>query len=159
MAVFYSFHYQRDAWRVQGIIQSGVLERQRILNSQKWEEVQRQGDRAIEDWIDSQMKWKEAVVVLVGAETAKRRWVRYEIKKAWEDGRALVGIRIHGLADAAKKTDPSGPNPFERVSLPGGGTVADHVTLHNPVGATSQAVFATITANLKTWVRGAYRPS
>ena len=47
-SVFYSFHYDRDAWRVQQIIQMGALEGQPILNAQQWEEVKRKGDAAIE---------------------------------------------------------------------------------------------------------------
>ena len=46
-SVFYSFHYDRDAWRVQQIIQMGALEGQPILNAQQWEEVKRKGDAAI----------------------------------------------------------------------------------------------------------------
>ncbi len=52
-SVFYSFHYNRDAWRVQQIIQMGALEGQRILNAQQWEEVKRKGDAAIKKWIAS----------------------------------------------------------------------------------------------------------
>ena len=64
--VFYSFHYQEDAWRVQQIRQINALEGQPILNSQDWEAVKRQGDQAIMNWIDQQMAYKRAVVVLVG---------------------------------------------------------------------------------------------
>ena len=46
-SVFYSFHYDRDAWRVQQIIQMGALEGQPILKAQEWEEVKRKGDAAI----------------------------------------------------------------------------------------------------------------
>jgi hypothetical protein len=66
MAVFYSFHYARDAWRVQQITNMGAVEGQPILNAQQWEEVKRQGEKAIQNWIARQMKYKSAVVVLVG---------------------------------------------------------------------------------------------
>lgn len=46
-SVFYSFHYDNDAWRVQQIINMGALDGQTILNSQDWETVKRQGDAAI----------------------------------------------------------------------------------------------------------------
>lgn len=159
MAVFYSFHYTRDAWRVQQVTNMGVIEGQPILNAQKWEEVKRNGDRAIENWIDQQMKRKAAVVVLVGAQTANRRWVRYEITKAWNEQRALVGIRIHGLADRTGNTNAPGKNPFSSVTLPNGKTVADYAPLHTPSGVRSQAVYADIQANLKKWVANAYKPT
>jgi MTH538 TIR-like domain (DUF1863) len=155
MAVFYSFHYDRDAWRVQQVMNMGVIEGQPLLTTQKWEEVKRKGDQAIKNWIAEQMKYKTAVVVLAGAETADREWVQYEIAYAWDNYKPLVGIRIHGLADQDGDTDTAGANPFERVSLKESGTVGDHVTLWTPSGSTSQDVYANIKANLQTWVNGA----
>lgn len=156
-SVFYSFHYDRDAWRVQQVLHIGSLEGQEILNSQEWEAVQRQGDQAIEKWIDEQMAYKKAVVVLVGAQTAGRRWVQHEIAKAWNEKRPLVGIRVHGLADRAGNTDSAGADPFAKVALKGGGTVADYVTLHDPAGTDSKGVYATIAENIESWVDGAYK--
>lgn len=157
MAVFYSFHYERDAARVQQIVQMGALEGQKILNAQEWEAVKRRGKAAIENWIYEQMKHKTAVVVLVGAQTASREWVQYEIRKAWDDKRPLVGVRIHGLKDFNKKTDTAGANPFEKIALTNGAKVSDYVTLHTPLGSDSQAVYASIEANLKGWADGAYK--
>lgn len=157
MAVFFSFHYDRDAWRVQQILNMGALEGQTLLNPQAWEAVKRKGHKAVQEWIDEQMRYKSAVVVLVGAQTASRPWVIYEIGKAWNDKRALVGVRIHGLADTNGKTDPIGANPFEKVSLQGGGTVADYAPIYNPSGSTSQQVYASIKSNLNLWVGNAYK--
>lgn len=157
MAVFYSFHYDRDAARVQQVLQMGSLEGQKILNAQEWEAVKRRGKTAIENWIDEQMKYKSAVVVLVGAQTASREWVRYEIRKAWDEKRPLVGVRVHGLQDFNKKTDAAGANPFEKVALTGGGKVSDYVKLHTPSGFDSKVVYSSIKANLRTWVDAAYR--
>lgn len=158
-SVFYSFHYARDSWRVQQIVKMGALEGQPILNAQEWEEVLRKGDAAIEKWIGEQMSYKKAVVVLVGAETADRPWVKHEITKAWNDKKPLVGIRINGLADSAGKTDSAGANPFSKVSFKNGGTLADYVPLHTPTGADSKAVYANIEANIGTWVDSAYTRS
>ena len=157
MAVFYSFHYGRDAWRVQQVVQMGAVEGQRILNSQDWQQVKRRGDQAIRTWISQQMAYKSAVVVLVGAETATRRWVQYEIAKAWDEGRPLVGVRVNRLTDREGRTDPPGPNPLARVPLRSGGTVADRVPLHDPQGLNSQQVYASIRSSMKMWVAGAVR--
>lgn len=156
-SVYFSFHYDRDNWRVQQVMQMGALDGQRLLNSQSWEEVKRRGRSAIMKWIDDQMKYKSAVVVLVGSETAGRQWVRYEIEKAWNDKRPLVGVRIHGLADRAGNVDYPGNNPFSQIALRGGGTIGDFISLHNPTGTTSQQVHASISRNLSLWVDGAYR--
>jgi hypothetical protein len=159
MAVFYSFHYERDSWRIQQVINMGTLEGQPILTAQRWEEIKRRGSAAIEKWIADQMAYKSAVVVLVGAETAKRPWVRHEIVYAWNRRKPLVGIRINGLADGTGTTDGSGANPFTEVGLEGGGTVGDKVPLYTPSGSDSQAIYASIKANLKTWVDSAYKRS
>ncbi|GAA2453754.1 TIR domain-containing protein [Agromyces soli] len=158
-SVFYSFHYSRDAWRVQQVINIGMLDGQPILNAQKWEEVQRKGEAAIQAWIDQQMSYKKAVIVLVGAQTASRQWVQYEITKAWNAKKPILGVRIHGLADSTGRTDSAGANPFENVALQGGGTVADYVPLFTPSGLTSQQVHASIKANLASWVDRAYQRS
>lgn len=154
-SVFYSFHYDRDYWRVQQIMNMGFLEGQSVLNSQDWESVKRRGDAAVENWIAEQMAYKKAVVVLVGLETANRPWVKHEIIRAWDGKKPLVGIRINGLANASGTTDRAGSNPFSNVSLKSGGTVADYVPLHTPAGETSKDVYASISANIEAWVDSA----
>ncbi len=91
--VFYSFHYSNDVHRVQLVEKIGALEGQPILNSQEWEKIQGQGSAAVQRWIDEQMKHKRTVVVLIGSKTSTRPWVKYEIEKAWADGRPLLGAR------------------------------------------------------------------
>lgn len=157
MAVFFSFHYERDAWRVQQVLKMGSLEGQAILNAQEWESVKRQGRQAIEKWIAEQMSYKTAVVVLVGAETAHRPWVQHEIAYAWDNKKPLVGVRIHGLSDRHGRTDNAGPNPFSEINLRNGGTVGDFVTLYEPTGWNSQQVYDNIRQNLVHWVGNAYR--
>lgn len=147
MAVFYSFHYERDASRVMQIRNMGALEAQRLMDAQDWEEVWKGGHQAIERWIAEQMRHKTAVVVLVGAETASRPWVRYEIQEAWENNVPLVGIRIHGLGGFENRSDPPGADPFSTAGLPAG-----YVQLFNPSGVTSQAIYNDIRDNLKVWV-------
>lgn len=157
--MFYSFHYARDNWRVQKIMNMGKVEGQPLLNSQEWEAVKAKGDDAVRKYIDDNMKYKTAVVVLVGSQTASRRWVHHEIVKAWNEKRPLVGIRIHGLTDSKSNTDTSGSNPFDSVTLKGGGNVGQYVTLHNPGGMDSQAVYNNIKDNLKAWIDGAHKRS
>lgn len=111
-SVFYSFHYTRDVHRVQLVQNIGALEGQPLLNAQEWEKVREQGKAAIQKWIDSQMKYKKAVIVLVGKETWNREWVQYEIQKAWDECKPLLGIRIHGLSSLGNGADTEGKNPF-----------------------------------------------
>lgn len=115
MAVFYSFHYERDVNRVQLIRNMGKIEGQPLLNAQEWERVRAQGASAVKRWIDEQMKYKSVVIVLIGRETESRSWVQYEIQKAWDDKKPLLGIRIHGLSSMGA-SDVAGPDPFTHIS-------------------------------------------
>ena len=156
---FVSFHYERDHSRVQQVLNMGAIEGQQIVSAQDWEAVKRRGRGAIEEWIDSQMKYKRAVVVLVGRETASRAWVNYEIRKAWNERRPIVGIRIHGLKDFAGRTDVPGTNPFASVSLKNGLTLDSYVSLHDPNGYDSRQVYESIRSNVQTWIAGARKRS
>ncbi|MEZ5378224.1 MAG: TIR domain-containing protein [Acidimicrobiales bacterium] len=158
-SVFFSFDYGRDNWRVQQVLNMGAVEGGAAFTPQDWEEVREDTDEAIEEWIRVQMLYTRAVIVLVGNDTADSKWVKYEITKAWNEKRPLVGIRIHGLKNAEQKTDAAGVDPFSLVGLKGGGTVADYVTLHNPAGSTSNAVYDNIKNNMEGWVGNAYKRS
>lgn len=158
MAVFYSFHYERDVHRVQLIEQMGALEGQPILNHQEWESIKNGGDEAIEEWISDQMKWKSAVVVLIGKKTASRRWVRYEIQKAWGDGRPLLGILIHGLSSMGS-VDSLGANPFEQVLGVSGIPVFDPTQRDRTGEIDSKATYNYLKDHLATWAtQGTTRP-
>ena len=144
-SVFYSFHYDRYVFRVQQVRNINVLEGQPLLKAQEWESVKEQGDDAIKEWIDKQMNYKEAVIVLVGKETAGRKWINYEINRAWDMGKPLLGIRIHGLADRTGETDPKGRNPFNPKC---------GIELFDPtVPGNSKATYNNIVKNLELWSR------
>lgn len=154
-SIFASFHYGGDADRVQQVLRMGAIEGDSLVTAQEWESVKFRTDAAIKDWIHAQMLRKSAVVVLVGAATASRDWVDYEIRKAWDDRRPLVGIRIHGLKNLAQQTASPGKNPFANVGLKNGARLDSYVDLHDPTGADSRAVYASIAANLDTWIANA----
>lgn len=148
--VFYSFHYSRDVHRVQLVKNIKALEGQPILNSQQWETVRQGGTTAVQKWIDGEMAYKRAVVVLIGKETATRPWVKYEIQKAWSINKPVVGIRIHGLSSMGT-VDSIGGDPFAIAGLRG-------VPIFDPTvsdwqGAIdSQATYSVLVDNIERWV-------
>jgi hypothetical protein len=154
--VFYSFDYERDWFRIQQVKQMGVLGGQPLLTSNRWEEVTGGSDRGIKRWIDEQMEGKSCVVVLIGRRTAEREWVQYEIKKAWREGRALVGVFIHNLQDQNKRQSAKGTNPF-RHSLVGPRKIGMNlvVPVHDPPYTRSRSVYKHIAASLEAWVEEA----
>ena len=95
--IFYSFHFDSDVMRVQQVRNMGVVEGNTPVSPNAWEEVKKKGDAAIEKWIDDNMDGKSCVIVLIGEDTHKRKWVKYEIQKAWKENRGLIGIYVHNL--------------------------------------------------------------
>jgi hypothetical protein len=155
--VFYSFYYKEDASRIQQVVNMGAVEGQPLLGGQKWEAVEKGGDAAIQRWIAEQMKGKTCLVVLVGTNTSKRRWVGYEIKKAWGDKLGVVGIRIHGLKDLATgSTSARGASPFAGYNV-GGKPLDNIVKLYDPPGADSKTGYASINNNIEKVVEEAIK--
>lgn len=130
--IFYSFHFGNDVMRVQQIRNIGVIEGNKPVTPNKWEEIKRGGEPAITRWIDENIYRSSCVVVLIGAETYKSRWVKYEIKKAWNDKKGLVGIYIHNLIDPKSGRCTKGINPFTQVSLKNGKKLSEYIPVYNP---------------------------
>ncbi|MDV7137076.1 TIR domain-containing protein [Williamsia muralis] len=149
--VFYSFHYERDVHRVHLVRQIGAIEGQPLLASQEWETVRRGGQQAIINWIDQQISYKRAVVVLIGQETASRPWVLYEIQKAWSARKPLIGVRIHGLSSMGS-IDRPGADPFKKVSGVSGVPVFDATQRNWQGQVDTKATYAYLANNLESWV-------
>jgi MTH538 TIR-like domain (DUF1863) len=121
-----------------------------FIDSVDWESLKRQGDDAIERWIDGQMKYTSVSVVLIGTETASRPWVRREIVKSWNRGNGLVGVRIHNIKDQNRATDIAGANPFDQFKLPDN-------TLLSSVCKTYDWVVEDGRNNLGKWIEEAFQ--
>ncbi len=130
--VFFSFHYKNDVMRTAQVRNIGAIDGKSLFSDNKWEEVKSKGDRAIQNWIDEQMKYRSCLVVLVGEETANRKWINYEIKKAWSSGKGVVGIYIHNLKDPRYGKSKQGRNPFDYISLKNGNKLSSIVKCYNP---------------------------
>ena len=90
--VFFSFHYQEDNWRAAQVRNMGILDDTSNIIDNSWEEVKNKNDIDIKRWIDNQMNNCSCIVVLIGKNTANRKWINYEIRRAYELGKGMVGI-------------------------------------------------------------------
>lgn len=121
--VFFSFHYEADVWRVSQVRQSWVTKPNReaagFWDHASWESVKRSGDAAVKRWIDRQLDGSSVTVVLIGAHTADREYVQYEIAQSHNRGNGMLGVYVDSCADQTGRTCVRGVNPFDRVSLPG----------------------------------------
>jgi len=116
--VFFSFHYQRDIWRVNQIRKAHVVEGTAAAGFQDaslWEETKRKGDEAIKALIDKGLQGTSVTAVLIGSETSSRKYVKYEIDQSVKRGNSLLGIYIHNLKDVNGHTCQKGGNPFDNL--------------------------------------------
>ena len=108
--VFFSFHYSNDNWRASQVRNMGIVSGDSTFSDNDWEEVKLKSDAMIKLWIDSQMAKRSCVVVLIGEKTAGRKWINYEIEKAIELNKGIVGIYIHNLKDRFGNQSNQGRN-------------------------------------------------
>jgi hypothetical protein len=157
---FYSFHYQPDNWRASTVRQIGAIDGSAPASGNDWETIASGAnrDQKIEAWIARQMEGRTCTIVLVGSNTAGRKWINHEIIQSWNKGLGLVGIRIHGLKDRHGNTSALGVNPFDSITHgPTQRPLSSLVKCYDPVGVTSQDRYGWITQHLANIVEDAIR--
>ena len=147
--VFFSFHYNRDVWRASMVRNMGKVDNSSTFSDNDWEEVRYKTDAKIKEWIDGQMAMRSCIVVLVGYETSQRKWVKYEIEKAMELHKGIVGIRINRLKDSNGEQDPNGSNPFYNVYTNSGHRLSNYVKLYESPYSSSSYVYDDINDNIE----------
>ena len=104
--VFFSFHYEtdinrsmvvRNSWLIQGKEAAGFVDKA------EFESIKKQGERAVCNWIDQQLRGTSVTVVLIGAETLERPFVQYEIRQSIKKGNTVLGVFIHNIKDVKSK--------------------------------------------------------
>lgn len=155
--VFFSFHFQRDAWRANQIRHSWITKPDResagFFDEAEQEEIKRATDEQVRRWIDDQLERTTVTAILIGEETASRKHVQYEIEKSFERGNALLGIRIHQLKNRYGETDRPGANPLEDYALKTG---SGRVPLFN-IFPTYDWKVDNGNENIGQWVEEAYQ--
>lgn len=150
--IFYSFHFDNDVLRVQQIRNIGAIEDNKPVSVNDWEEVKKKGKTGVEKWIDDNMNYRSCVVVLIGEETAERPWVKYEIKKAWEDGKGLLGIYIQNIKCPRNGKSNKGRNPFDQFTFKDGSKLSSKVNCYNP---SPNDAYNDIKSNIEKWIETA----
>jgi len=154
--VFYSFHYKADNWRASQVRQIGALEGNVPASDNDWEQVKKGGDEAIKRWINVQLSGRTCTIVLIGEDTAGRKWINYEIEKSWNDGKGVLGVYIHNLKDKDQHQANKGRNPFESFTMHRDGKkLSSIVRAYDPPCSASTKVYEYIKENLADWVEEA----
>ncbi|MGE4454769.1 MAG: TIR domain-containing protein [Sphaerochaeta sp.] len=153
---FYSFHYLPDNWRAATVRNIGAIEGNKPASDNNWETVTKGGDDAIKKWIANEMSGKSCIVVLVGSNTAGRKWINHEIIKGWDDGKGVVGIYVNGLKDSDGNVSIKGNNPFDSIGYGNTGKkLSSIVKCYNPAGSNSQERYDWISKHLANAVEEA----
>lgn len=115
--VFFSFHYQRDIFRVNTVRNHGifkkVIEGPGYFDHSLWEESKKKGAAALSKLIDDGLAGSSVTAVLIGRETAGRTWVNYELKQSHNRGNGIVGIYINKIRNVDATVDLRGRNPLD----------------------------------------------
>lgn len=154
--VFYSFHFTPDSWRASQVRNIGIVEGNQPVSDNDWEDVKRGGNDAIQKWINNQLHGRSCTIVLIGKNTAGRKWIKYEIEKSWNDGKGVVGIYVHNLKNVNGEQTSKGNNPFDDFTMKRNGKkLSSIVKVYDPPYSDSTDVYDYIKNNLESWVEEA----
>jgi hypothetical protein len=154
--VFFSFEYNKDAWRASQIKEMGKVDGSSTFSANDWEEVKEKSDTKIKEWIDGQMAMRSCLVVLIGATTSGRKWINYEIEKAYEINKGIVGIYIHKLKDSQGNQTSKGSNPFYNILIgENKERLSKYVTCFDSSYSTSNYVYDDIKDNIEQLIEDA----
>lgn len=154
--VFYSFHYAPDSWRASQVRNMGILDGNLPATDNDWEAIKRGGDNAIRRWIDGQLQGRSCTVVLIGSQTAGRKWINYEIESSWNSNKGLVGVFIHNLRDSSLRQACKGASPFDTFTINGRSLqLSSVVRAYDPPYTDSRLVYNYIHNNLSSWIEEA----
>lgn len=112
--VFFSFHYQRDIFRINQIRSIPNITgcpAAGFQDASLWEEAKNKGDANIKRMIDNALNNTSVTVVFIGNQTADRKYVKYEIEQSIARGNGVVGVQIHHLKDHSQNIDKPGAIP------------------------------------------------
>ncbi|HMS44225.1 MAG TPA: TIR domain-containing protein [Alphaproteobacteria bacterium] len=124
--VFFSFHFATDKWRVSQIRESHTIRKKFdlppfFMDQAEWEKTKLPGEEGIKKWIDDNMFGASVVIVLIGEETYTRPWVLYEIHKAFDEQKAIMGINLEGLknnqSEPCRLNLQKSNNPFVHANM------------------------------------------
>ncbi|PYS96554.1 MAG: TIR-like domain-containing protein [Acidobacteria bacterium] len=113
--IFFSFDHDGDLWRASQVRNSdGVAGREvaGFFDPGEHEEAKKQGREGMERLIQRHLKNTSVTVVLIGAETANRPWVKYEIEQSIAQKNGLLGIYIGHMRGEDGRTPTQGLKPM-----------------------------------------------
>jgi len=124
---FFSFRHEPDYWRAINVRNCWTNNERTVagfFEPTEWEGVKRQADSVIATWIDEQLRDTSVTVVLIGIDTAKSKWIEYEINASLARGNGVLGIYIHEIKNSKGITTARGANPLDALVPARSGSLA-----------------------------------
>jgi hypothetical protein len=120
--VYFGFHYQDVIdFRANVVRNHWVTKEHRdaagFFDASLWETAEKQGDIAVKRLINSGLQGTSVTCVLIGSQTYKRPWVRYELLKSFKKGNHIIAVHINSIPGRNTFTKPLGPDPLSHVGV------------------------------------------
>jgi hypothetical protein len=118
--VFFSFAYNDvKNFRVNVVRNSWLLNNneETFIDGSIWEKAKTKGDTYLKRLIKDGLNKTSVTAILVGQDTANRRWVNYEIIKSFERGNGILGIHINRIRGKDGYICKRGQNPLDRLAF------------------------------------------
>lgn len=116
--IFPSFQWE-DAWLVNQIVNQPVVQgvhEMGFVNGVPPEEVH-SSDEAIRRWIRNSMEGCSCLVLFVGEQTYKSKWVLFELAEARRLGMGRIAVWLTGMHDRFGIPCGQGPDPYAENGL------------------------------------------
>lgn len=96
----------RNAWLIK---HPDSAEKRSFYDRSIWESSKIHGENGLKALMRDAVQHSSAICVLIGSNTYRSKWVKYEIARAVIDDRGLLGVHINGLKHVRRGTaDPLG---------------------------------------------------
>ena len=82
-----------------------------------WGDATRGGPATVKRLLSAAFADTSVTCVLIGPETAGKRWVRFEIIESIERRNLLVGVHVGAIPDRSRKIVGASKNPFEELAI------------------------------------------
>ena len=117
--VFFSFAYDDvKNFKVNVVRNSWLLKNKEetFVDGSIWEKSKTKGDTYLIKLIEDGLKNTSVTTILIGEDTANRKWVNYEIVKSFDKGNGIFGIHINRIKGKTGLTE-RGENPLDRLGF------------------------------------------
>lgn len=151
--VHLSYDFAADAARAELIRQMGVVATDAPLERAQWHAMVNSAS-AFESWADGAIGDKDALVVLVGTRTSTRPRIHYEIARALDLGKPVLGVRVDRLMVPGGGACARGLDPFAALVWPTRLHAPSRPRLHD---TDPNDAYACIRHRLVSWITAAWQ--